>query len=268
MDEVVKLLEQIAELGKAHAWVPLAGVVVGLMIRLVKDDKLVAWFPVTIAPQYRAWTAVFLGIISGVLDKVIGGGSLATALIGGLLAALTAISGNELVVEPVNRAMANRKINAGMFPPVAMLMLCLAMTGCRGPLLNDVKDVTRNTANTVQEACDEAESIVAALHFTADVFFQLHPDADKQAKVNGVFADVALGVAAARGIAAGATEITDNDYNAAFAQFRTAWNDLVKILHELNIVEAPAIGGRFAVARRGGGTFDMPVPRASILRGK
>jgi hypothetical protein len=147
------------------------------------------------------------------------------------------------------------------------LMLCLGVVGC-GTFVHDVKDVTRKDASAVQSACDEAESIVAALHFTTDVFFQLHPNADMQAKVNGVFADVALGIAAARGIAAGATEMTDNDYNAAFAQFRIAWSDLVKILHELGIVEAPAIGGRFAVARRGGGTFDMPVPRASLLRGK
>lgn len=92
-------IDQLVTLMQTHAWIPLASVVIGLAVRLVKSDKAVAWFPIAIPPQVRSWLALGLGLIAGVLDKVVAGAPWPTAMLGGLVAAISAISGHELVVE-------------------------------------------------------------------------------------------------------------------------------------------------------------------------
>jgi len=261
MDEIIKLLEQIAELGTGHAWIPMSGVIVGLCVRLVKSDKLVAWFPITVPPQYRAWTAMLLGVIAGVLDKVIAGGSLASALVGGLMAALAAISGNELIVEPMNKFMASRK---RMFP-MAVLMLALplaALPGCAA--LNKVPAVVSDIASDVIKDAQEAQQIISVLHSLATTFFLLHADPVTQAKVEQGFATAELAVNTALRAGTGAKAASDREYDLAFANFRTAYADLTMLLKSLGVISSdPA---KMGAMKSAGGTLDVPEPKAARAR--
>jgi len=75
-----------------HWWtVPLAAVV-WTLVRLLKDDAAVKWFPGSIDPKYRVWAALALGLIGGVLDKAIADGGWDNALGGGVAAGLFAIA--------------------------------------------------------------------------------------------------------------------------------------------------------------------------------
>lgn len=98
MDDVIK---QAADLFSRHAWVPLAALVIHVVVRMSKSDSWPPWF--TITPRARAWLALGLGIFSGVLDAVVNGVSWQSAIVGGIISALIAIGGHDLVVESLRK---------------------------------------------------------------------------------------------------------------------------------------------------------------------
>lgn len=133
-------------------WVPIATLIVASLIRLAKSDRAVAWFPVAVSPKWRAWAALLLGVVLGVLQKLALGGSWVDAVGGGLSAGIAAITGHELVVESLRNG---RDIGAPKpaplapgtlrppspppislkpppLPPLAMLALVALAVGC-GP---------------------------------------------------------------------------------------------------------------------------------------
>jgi len=83
-------------LAQQHKWFALAALVIGLVVRLLKSDGPI---PINVPAKYRAWLAVGLGIVAGVLDMIGAGTAWKEALLGGILAAFAAISGHQLVVE-------------------------------------------------------------------------------------------------------------------------------------------------------------------------
>jgi hypothetical protein len=91
--------EQLADLIAQGKWIAVLAFVVGLFVRLSKED--VTWFKINVPAQYRAWAAIVLGIVGGVIDKVAAGTAWVPAILAGLLAAVTAIMGHELVVEGI-----------------------------------------------------------------------------------------------------------------------------------------------------------------------
>lgn len=88
---------QLWEMVKNHAWVPLAALVIHVVVRMSKSNSWPPWF--TITARTRSWLALGLGIVSGILDAVVGGSAWGPALVGGLISAITAISGHDLIVE-------------------------------------------------------------------------------------------------------------------------------------------------------------------------
>jgi hypothetical protein len=79
---------------QAHAWVPLASLVIGVLVRLVKADVIGP----TVPPRWRPYLALGLGVISGVLDAVIAGQPWLTAILGGLASAAAAILGHDFII--------------------------------------------------------------------------------------------------------------------------------------------------------------------------
>jgi len=53
-------------------WLALTSVIIGLAVRLLKDDTKI---PVSIPPRLRSWFALFLGAVSGVVDKLVQAGN-------------------------------------------------------------------------------------------------------------------------------------------------------------------------------------------------
>lgn len=159
MDDITQLIPQIVDLAGKHMWIPLASVVIGVLVRLLKDDSFVRWFPVTIAPKYRSWAALGLGVVGGVLAKVIGGETWLIAIAGGIGAALTAITGHDVVIESIRNGRefgepkgGGSSVMKSMFPPAACLMLCLGIVGCAGGA-KDVVTVGCQIVKAADELC-------------------------------------------------------------------------------------------------------------------
>lgn len=92
-DEFVALIEH-------RAWVPAAALVVGLLVRLMKSDTKL---PIDIPPRARAWVALGLGILSGVLEHVATGRTWTSAIVGGLVTGALAIIGHDTLIASLRR---------------------------------------------------------------------------------------------------------------------------------------------------------------------
>jgi hypothetical protein len=225
----------------------------------------------TIVAKYRIAIVMVLTGIGTAFDQWQNGVNLGAAFL-----AVAMQAGPALVMELIHAIFGGWPPANGGAPPKAMfpgaatgvIATFAIMFGCMGcgTFMHDVKQDVRVVAGDVQAVADQATAIVATVHSIVDVYFDFNPNADNKAKVDGAFADVALGIAAAIDLAAGATEMTDQDYNAAFAQFRAAYANLAKLLHELGIVEVPTIA-RMAVSTKSGAKYSIPAPKAMQLRG-
>ena len=87
--------QALFDLAMQHKWIALSALLIGFVIRLLKSDTKL---PVDIPPRYRVWVALGLGIAAGVLDNVANGTPWKTAIIGGLSAAMVAITGHGAIV--------------------------------------------------------------------------------------------------------------------------------------------------------------------------
>lgn len=94
MDQAI--FQSAIELANQHKWWALAATVIGLTVRLLKNDGPI---PITIPAKYRPWLAIGLGIVAGCIEKISMGTPWKTALVGGLVAGFAAISGHQLLVE-------------------------------------------------------------------------------------------------------------------------------------------------------------------------
>jgi small basic protein len=90
--------QQLIDIVMQRKWVALAALVIGLVVRLLKSDTKI---PIDIPPKYRVWLALALGGAAGALDKLAGQSNVTwtTALVQGLVAALLAILGHNVVID-------------------------------------------------------------------------------------------------------------------------------------------------------------------------
>jgi hypothetical protein len=87
-------MDTLIALVLAHKYLLAAPLVIGCLMRLVKDDSIVP-----IPSQYRVWVSLGLGIVAGVIDKFNAQGSWPVALTWGVVTAMTAIAGPETIIE-------------------------------------------------------------------------------------------------------------------------------------------------------------------------
>lgn len=96
------------------SWLGVAALVIGTMIRLLKGDPAVSWFPPflparwrTLPPAWRPRVALALGVASSVVEKRAQGAPWPAAAVGGLLEGLAAggvaIAGHEVLVESLRK---------------------------------------------------------------------------------------------------------------------------------------------------------------------
>lgn len=80
-----------------YAWVPTAALLIGALVRAMKAG----WWPelLYVNPKYKPWIAFAAGWLSGSLDSLVTGKPVVEATIGGLVSALTAVGGHELLIE-------------------------------------------------------------------------------------------------------------------------------------------------------------------------
>ncbi len=153
----------VAKLIESHAWLPLASMLIGLIVRLLKSDGPI---PINVPAQYRAWLALGLGLVVGMLDMVIGGTAWSTALLVGLVSAMGAITAHETVVEGMKRG----KEPFGNGPPasprapgaIALCFVILFAGASRGCLSTAEKlvvhDISQTIADLTAKVCHPADS--------------------------------------------------------------------------------------------------------------
>jgi len=93
--DVQPFLDLIAQ----HQWVGLASLVIGLVVRLLKEDT--RFPPFAIPARWRPMLALGLGVASGVLRTVATGTPWRVAVLGGLVSGFAAIAGHASVVDGV-----------------------------------------------------------------------------------------------------------------------------------------------------------------------
>jgi hypothetical protein len=111
--------QDIVTLVENKAWIPLAAIVIGLVVRLTKSDRFAAWFPINVPPQYRAALALALGAVAGVISEFAKSGNWKSAIVGALLAGLMPIAAHDIVVEGVRKG---RDIGEPKRPPPLPLL--------------------------------------------------------------------------------------------------------------------------------------------------
>ncbi|HMI94594.1 MAG TPA: hypothetical protein VK509_24640 [Polyangiales bacterium] len=124
--------QDVVQLVEDKAWIPLAAVLIGLVVRLSKSDKFAAWFPINVPPKWRAPFALGLGLVAAVVSEVAKGGNWKAAIVGGLFASFMAITSHDIVVEG---ARDGREIGQKPIQPKVLMMLVLwagvaAVHGC------------------------------------------------------------------------------------------------------------------------------------------
>lgn len=87
----------LGDLIARHQWVAVASMVIGLLVRLMKQDT--SFPPFAVAARWRPWLALSLGVASGVLQAVSTGKAWSEALAGGLVSAVIAIAGHDAIVD-------------------------------------------------------------------------------------------------------------------------------------------------------------------------
>ena len=80
-----------------HQWVALSSLIIGLIVRLMKEDT--RFPPFAIPARWRPMLAIGLGVLSGVLHTVASGTPWRDALLGGLVSGSLAIAGHGTVVD-------------------------------------------------------------------------------------------------------------------------------------------------------------------------
>jgi hypothetical protein len=142
---------------------------------------------------------------------------------------------------------------AAVFTVTIGLMLMTVLPGCSflqkaGPVLDDVMVFVEDGAR-----------ILDAIRAATAIFFLAHPAPAAQTAVDKALVDAQLALDAAIRATTGAKEFTQEQFDAAFAQFKGAYTELDHLLRELGIVHAD---GRMAVAHGAEGEIRFPIPLA------
>lgn len=85
------------ELIAKHQWVGLAALVIGLIVRLLKEDT--RFPPFELPARWRPLLAIGLGLVSGVLQAASTGTPWCDAILGGVVSGFVAIAGHDAIVE-------------------------------------------------------------------------------------------------------------------------------------------------------------------------
>ncbi len=96
-------IELVQRLVADKAWVALTALAVGGLVRLLKSDRQVAWFPWAVPARWRALLALGLGVAASTLSLRARGSSWLQALLAGgvegLVAGGAAVATHDVVIE-------------------------------------------------------------------------------------------------------------------------------------------------------------------------
>ncbi len=145
-------MEDIISLVQKHAWIALAAILIGALVRASKSDTFPLWK--RIPSFWRPIIVLALGQLSGVFDAVSHGTGWQNAAVGGLVSAALATFGHEFLIEGIRGGQEVGAPSAG----AATLALCLWLTSCA-----TARDVAVVAVNMSADFGREAEPILESL---------------------------------------------------------------------------------------------------------
>jgi hypothetical protein len=84
-------------------WLPALAAGIFVLVRLLKSDDAVRWFPPSLSPEWRPRLALLLGVVASVAKRKADGQAWPQAVLAGLVEGLgagsAAVAAHELVVE-------------------------------------------------------------------------------------------------------------------------------------------------------------------------
>ncbi len=132
----------------------------------------------------------------------------------------------------------------------AAVLVALALTGCPS-LMSTLVDVIAKVQDGVA-ILDQIQAFVRR-------WFAAHPDPARQAIIEQAIGRSRTALHAALRAAHGAQEVDQGNADAALADFRAAYSDLLSLLHASGLMSAP---GTLGVA--GGEQLRLPEPLALV----
>ena len=185
-------ITQLVALASGHKWLALIALVVGLLVRVFKDDTKI---PGVIPKPARPWIALGLGLVLGTVQQRIAGAAWLDAVVSGALAGLLPIVAHKLGIEWLrdgkevalpglmkpsadDAATAKKKDDDDHqdppIPPVLsalvflVLALGLATAACSSTLrASTPRDVARGGVLLLVKAADEGDAVCAKLALDA-----------------------------------------------------------------------------------------------------
>jgi hypothetical protein len=150
---------------------------------------------------------------------------------------------------PYRGTVGTAKRNSVKPPPMAMLLICLSLVSCGAGLAAVVA--------AVSSAAGEAAQVIDIVQTAEEQWFQLHPNAAQQAQVEKDIQDCRLTLAAALAAADGSKDVSEGQADAAFDQFRIAYQNLEALLKDVGVLSA----GRLGSPSSGAVPPEFPRPR-------
>lgn len=230
-------LQALVALLFSHSWVAASAVFAGLVVRVLKDDRV----PVPLDKRWRPALSAGVGMLCGALNAAVAGAPLLPSLALGFLAGAIAVLGHVFGIEVL---LGGQELFAApkgsddddddQGPPTARgagaSKLALVMTiaaaaflwsGCAA-VAKVVTAVAAEVAKT-STALDTIEAFVRA-------FFASSPDPDREELVLGAIERARSALLAAEHAASGTENLTQDRIDAAFEDFRRAWIELEQLV--------------------------------------
>lgn len=276
--------QDLLSLVHEHRWPVVAGVVIWCLVRLLKSD--VASTP-TIPDRWRPLASLGLGVISGIGDALIAGTPWLTALLGGIVAGLAPVAGNEVVAEGLlgKRTQAIECLKAQVraasarrdpAPPTprrpsggSALLMALAFVGVIG-FAGCVSSCSAalpvaEVASVVIQTTALANTVLGQVATFSDAYFAEHPDPKREAEVLAALKRAQDAAGELGALADGVRAVTEGDILRALADFRGAYADLLAAVGKLpgaSVVTVTTPGPALVAARLDTMTLVVPPPSA------
>lgn len=241
----------------AHKWIPAAALAIGFVVRVLKSDTVL---PFQIPARARVWAAFGFGIVAGVLDKVASGDTWQNAIVGGLLAGVTSVTGHELIVESLRggKEMRVPLLTKGAGSPLnAATSLVLIVALLSSPSSLGCASFSSVLGYVVTASAD-ANALLGYAKSLVDAYYAANPNPADQAKADKGIADAELALDTAEAALSGVGDASQAQVAAAFASFVQAWADLEKLLGDLGVA-VPSLNLPTMKAARAGAPR-LPVP--------
>ena len=230
-------VNDILALIAAHAWWLLGGTIVGVVLHLVSSNSdLISWINMSASAR-----AVLAAVLTGLQMAFTGlgqGQAWAAVIVSAVLYVLPQILH---FIPDLAKSKAVRQAAArGTAALVLLVCIGATQTGCPS-LLTVLADVI-----TVAQ---DAASVLNVITVAEKEFFLIAPNPDLQKKIDQGLIDAQLALDIAIRSTRGVQNLTSDQADAAFADFRQAYASLIELLKQAGVVSPTPDGKAYATAR-------------------